>query len=223
MKKLLLTIAILTFVITAKSQSTQFGVSVFYYQANYTKGTYANGEKNQVPFVGAVYVSPGLFLEKKINKVVSARLELNIMGKSANRTGLVSTNDGTFSVNYNYKLNYIQLPVLAKIAAAKNFNLYIGPGFGYILSRKLSSSVSTVSFSGGSEARQDVSYSKEEVKKGINEFDLSGHVGLGFDIKKFEIYTAYEQSFVSSFKDPEKQFSKTPKFYTVKLGVSYRF
>ncbi|MDB5121184.1 MAG: hypothetical protein JWN56_2402 [Sphingobacteriales bacterium] len=94
MKKLLLTFAILTFVITAKSQSVQFGVSIFYYGANYTKGTYFNGEKNQLPFVGSVYVSPGLFLEKKINNVVSARLELNIMGKSANRSGLVSETMG---------------------------------------------------------------------------------------------------------------------------------
>ncbi|MDB5121183.1 MAG: hypothetical protein JWN56_2401 [Sphingobacteriales bacterium] len=115
------------------------------------------------------------------------------------------------------------MPVLAKIAAAKNFNLYIGPGIGYILSRKVNSSVSSVGFSSDSEIKQDVSHTKEEVKKGINEFDISGHVGVGFDIKKFEIYTAYEQSFISSFKDPEKQFSKTPKFYTVKLGVSYRF
>ncbi|MDB5013548.1 MAG: hypothetical protein JWQ25_1750 [Daejeonella sp.] len=149
------------------------------------------------------------------------------MGKSATRSGFASASDGqsseAFLVTNSYHLNYFQLPLLVKIKAVKKLNFYAGPSVGYILSRKVDRSVTSINASNGFETKQNVDFKKEEVKRSINDLDISGHVGVGFGIKKFELFTSYERSFISAFKDPEKQFSNLPMFNTIKFGVSYRF
>jgi hypothetical protein len=72
-----------------------------------------------------------------------------------------------------YKLGYIQVPILAKIYLFKNFSFELGPSFNFLTSDK---QISTHTDSSGNYSRSDSSGFAEN-------FEFSGVVGISYKLK----------------------------------------
>jgi hypothetical protein len=76
----------------------------------------------------------GLSFEALISSTFSAQLEVNY---SQQGTGVIADDGGTAG---SYNLNYITIPLLAKLHANKNLSFYGGPQIGLLTSAKVKSS-----------------------------------------------------------------------------------
>lgn len=100
-----------------------------------------------------------------------------------------------------YELNYIQVPVLAKIYLFKNFSLEIGPSFNFLINDKEIL---------GSNTRTDVGKS----------FEFSGVLGLSYKIKG-GIFGSLR--YVSGFTDALNRDYYDAKNVGFQLGVGFMF
>ncbi|HEY9168136.1 MAG TPA: porin family protein [Lutibacter sp.] len=100
-----------------------------------------------------------------------------------------------------YKLDYIQIPVLAKIYVVKNFSLEIGPSFNFLVNDELIYN----------------SWTSTDIGKS---FEFSGIVGLSYKIKNgFFANARYFHGFTNAL---DSNFSE-PKNYGFSTGFGYLF
>jgi len=100
-----------------------------------------------------------------------------------------------------YTLDYIKIPVLAKIYLIKNFSLEIGPSFNFLTNDELKYN----------------SITKNDLAKN---FEFGGVIGLSYKIKsKFFVNANY----FNGFSDVSKSDFKEPKNYGFSIGIGYLF
>lgn len=103
------------------------------------------------------------------------------------------------------KLDYIQIPVLAKIYLADGFNLQIGPQVGFRMSENFELD------SGDSEVDGDL-----EIEDNDIDFSLAGGLGYKFD-NGFFIQARYNYALTEAFPDSDAKNS------VIQAGVGYLF
>ena len=100
-----------------------------------------------------------------------------------------------------YKLDYIQVPVLAKIYFIENFSLEIGPSFNFSVNDKMI-------------------YNSWRSTGTGKSFELSGIVGLSYKIKHRLFANArYFHGLTNALKDDYME----PKNYGFSIGIGYLF
>jgi len=111
-----------------------------------------------------------------------------------------------------YKLGYIQVPILAKIYFFKNFSFELGPSFNFLTSDK---KISTHTDSSGNYSRSDSSGFAEN-------FEFSGVVGVSYKLKAGIFGSArYVNGFTAAIdRDPYFEDVKNTGF---QLGVGFMF
>lgn len=86
------------------------------------------------PLKKKIDLTGGLSFEALVSSTFSAQLEVNY---SQQGTGIIDAEGSTAGT---YNLNYITIPVLAKLHANKNLSFYGGPQIGLLTSAKVKSS-----------------------------------------------------------------------------------
>jgi len=85
------------------------------------------------------------------------------------------------SGKYRYNLDYIEMPVLAVINVARNFNLHVGPYAGFLTSAKVKKVDADGNVNGVTELNKD----------NFNSIDYGAVAGLGFDVENVTIGARY--------------------------------
>jgi hypothetical protein len=100
-----------------------------------------------------------------------------------------------------HQLDYIKIPVLAKLYFAKNFSLEIGPSFNFLVNDKLT-------------------YLSSIQSDLAEKFELGGVVGFSYKVKSnFVVNANYLNGFSNVLKSP----FENPKSYGFSVGVGYLF
>lgn len=142
MKKLLLTFVLITGVILiSNAQGVDFGLKAGLNMAK------LDGDVAQADLKAGLHA--GLFVNLKLSDKFAVSPEV------------LFSQQGAKSGGFSYNLNYVNVPILAKIGFAKVLNLHLGPQFGFLMSAKL----------------EDV-----DIKENYKSLDLSAVAGLGLDL-----------------------------------------
>ncbi|MBN4057948.1 PorT family protein [Olleya sp. AH-315-K02] len=148
MKKLLLIIAVFALVFNANAQETKFGV-----KAGVNFATIAGDETNDVKSKTAFHV--GAVVEIPISDSFSVQPELIYSSQGA------KGDDNNSDVEL--KLDYINLPIMAKFYVSEGFSLEAGPQVGFLMSSKI-----------------EESGESEDLKNETSGIDFGLNLGLGF-------------------------------------------
>jgi len=110
------------------------------------------------------------------------------------------------------KLNYINLPIMAKYYVTEGLSLEIGPQFGFLLSAKAKSE-----FDGESE--------EEDIKDELNNFDFGINFGAGYKLENGLSFTArYNYGFSNlADSDSEDLYDTNINNGVIQLSVGFNF
>jgi opacity protein-like surface antigen len=173
------------------------------------------------PLIG---VHLGGFAEIAINEKFAIQPELLFSTQGAKTEYSESDVDfGSYSEESTTKLNYLNVPVLAKYYVAEKFALLAGPQFGFLLSAKEDYSV-TETFEGVTD-----SYSESyDAKDFYNSFALSFNIGASYSFTdKIFVDARYNLGLSSIAKDFTDEFgdsySANIKNNVIQFSVGYKF
>ncbi len=110
----------------------------------------------------------GGFAEIKITDKFSVQPEVLYSAQGGKEKGDIENNGNVFSAEVDYKLAYINVPVMAKYYVADKFNLEAGPQIGFLVSAK-----GKMSALGRSE--------EVDMKDAYKSIDLGLNLGAGYD------------------------------------------
>jgi hypothetical protein len=165
MKKNLITIClILVASIATQAQIVKFGIKAGINYANQT-GTDITLNSTNYKSEAITNYHFGLVAEVPIGEFFSIQPELlySSVGANYKQSGIILDYAGTSSIitEFNNKLGYITIPVLAKINLSKTFSLDLGPQASFLLSKKNDVSINdTKSFDFGAAAGLGIKITK---------------------------------------------------------------
>jgi len=190
MKKIVLLTAALFISVVAFSQ-VSFGL-----KGGLNYATLTNDEESN--FKPSVY--GGAFMEYRLGFIASISPELYY-----SRQGASAKEDG---IEAQFRLNYVNLPVLVKLYLADGLSLDLGPQLGYLLDAKLWGKEDGVSATVDAKEFLD-----------MNKIDVGFAAGLTYNIGKFFLQGRYNIGFIDVVKDDVDH----SKNNVIQLGVGIRF
>lgn len=172
--------------------------------------------RSDVTFGGTLRLDLGPFL--------SIQPEIQYVPTGGKGTLLVDNGGTPTSVDGALKMNYLELPVLAKFrlpgSPSMVPNLYLGPTAALSLASKLEADLSSVGGSANSEA---------DLKDQMESLLLGGAVGGGFDLKMGKGLLTLDARYSKSFSDMFKAVSSgtlsgaDPRTNSVTVTAGYSF
>lgn len=120
---------------------------------------------------GKIGVHAGGFAEFKISDKFFIQPELLFSTQGAKENGLLEQEGDFYAVEMNYKLAYINVPVMAKYYVTKKFNLEAGPQIGFLVNAKAKATILGIS------QENDVTSDFKTINIGVN-------FGAGYDISE---------------------------------------
>ena len=140
------------------------------------------GEKNELTSFHL-----GLFMEIPISERFSFQPEVLYSGQGYNMT-----DNNAFIGEVDYKLDYIQVPLMAKVYIIKGFYAEAGPQFGFKVKEE-------IDFKSGSDDNDIIINSEDSQIKG---FDTSLALGTGYKFDNgLSLSARYTHGLTSIFKD----------------------
>jgi len=114
--------------------------------------------------------------------------------------------------DFTIKLNYINLPIMAKYYVTEGLSLEVGPQFGLLLSAKAKSE-----FDGESE--------EEDIKDDLNDFDFGINFGAGYKLENGLSFTARYNYGFSNLADSGSEDIGDTNFNNgvIQLSVGFNF
>ncbi len=189
----------------AVKNTPSFGIKGGANFSNIIKTDNSNFKTNYVTGFNA-----GIFISIPVVDRLSFQPELMFSQK-----GYQSNNRGVLgNSTLTQTTNWIEVPILAKIEAAKGFNLYVGPQVSFLTK-------TTNKYEGtfGSSEQTTIENDADKFKKSI----LGGILGVGFDItSKVSLNGRYALDFQ---KNNENGTSETPAFKNQvwQAGLAFKF
>jgi hypothetical protein len=130
MKRIIYSVLFITTIVTAtNAQSFRIGVSPGIDAARMNISGAGGG-----PLVYRTELAGGLFGEAVISPVFSVQLEANYSPQGA---GVINADGSTAG---SYQLDYVTIPLLAKLYGTRNLSFFAGPQLGILLDAKTKSS-----------------------------------------------------------------------------------
>ncbi|HEY0053790.1 MAG TPA: porin family protein [Pedobacter sp.] len=163
------------------------------YKTDFKPGLHA-GLTLDVPIVDRLVFAPELMYSQKGYKIEG-------------RTLLGSDND------YTVTTNFIEIPILLKVNAAKGFNIHLGPQVSFLTS-------TTTKFETGS---NEYKTTVEEENEGLKKSLIGGVIGAGFNVgNKATLIARYA---LDLQKNNGNGNSETPEYrnQVIQLGLGLRF
>jgi hypothetical protein len=188
MKKIVV-VFILAFITTGVSaQGVDFGIKA---GVNYANISDAKLGATELDFTGRTGVVVGAFVGAKLNDRFGIQADLLYSQQGAEFDG------GDFD------LDYVNVPVVAKIFFFKGLHFQVGPQFGVVVNDETQSVLG--------EVINDIA---------IQEFDVSGVVGLGYDVP---LGLRLEARYNFGFSDVTDVEGSSGKNSVVTLSLGYSF
>ena len=190
-KILLISLAILTLSTVKSQEKIQFGIKGGVNFTNMTSDILIEKEYKLGFHIGALAEIP--FGDK-------FSLQPEILYSTYGSKGKVIMIGGS-PKSTEYKLDYIQIPMLAKIYLFKSFSLEIGPSFNFLVNDKKISELHTITDIG-------------------KKFEFSGILGISYKLKCGFLGNF---RYTNSFSDALDQIFSETKNYGFLLGIGYLF
>ena len=172
--KLLAAIAFTGFTFTSikaqHSDETQFGIKG---GVNFSNIYDTEVDDNNV----LTSFNAGVYASFPVGDILSIQPEILYSRKG----GELNYDNAITSGTAQFKLNYIEVPVLFKVNVTDNLNIHVGPYFAYLIDAAVSNDAS------GDAIDFEDSYDNDD----FNKFDVGISAGLGFDFNSFGIGARY--------------------------------
>ena len=189
MRKMILLAAVLAVSASAAFSQASFGVKGGLNLSNVTN----SDADMKMGYYG------GLFGEYQVNDFFGVAGELLYSNQ-----GTKGKEEG---VDITINMNYLNIPVLAKLYIAEGLSLDVGPQFGLLMSAK-------------GKAKQNGSTSSGDLKDKFSGTDVSAAVGLTYNLGNILIQGRYNLGLTDTEKESG---SEKYKNAVIQLGVGYRF
>ncbi|CAC9974126.1 PorT family protein [Flavobacterium sp. WLB] len=200
MKKIMFTVTAVMAFAFSNAQEVKFGVKA---GVNLTTLT---GDIEEASSKVGFHV--GGFAEIKLSDKFSIQPEVLYSTQGAKEKGEFEFNGDVYDVEMNYKLAYINVPVLAKYYVAEKFSLEAGPQIGFLVSAKGKATVL-----GNSE--------EDDIKDGFESIDFGVDFGAGYDFtENLSVGLRYNLGLANLAKDAEDYKINNSVF---SLSVGYKF
>lgn len=189
----------------AQSDDTtiQFGVKGGVNLANFTG--------DDVDMESMTSFNLGLFMEIPISERFSFQPEVLYSGQGSTIVKRDQDNFLDFGDNVEYKLNYIQVPLMAKLYIVKGLYAEAGPQFGFKVNEEIDYKPAE---SGGN----------EEVDLGVKNFDTNVALGAGYKFNNgFSVSARYTHGLTNIFKDNTVFENVDAKNSVWQFGVGFSF
>lgn len=133
MKKVIILIILTILFFNVKAQ-TSFGVHT---GLNYSTFTKVKELTDKPPYLCGLHL--GLFMNQRINNLIDIQPEINFAQKGYKwNVRYMNALDGpTQYIKFNFRYNFIEIPVLFKFFIGQNFNIFAGPQLDLCLNRKM--------------------------------------------------------------------------------------
>jgi len=128
----------------------------------------------------------GLFATFPVGDILSIQPEILYSRKGAKLT----YDDGLAVDETEFKLNYIEVPVLFKVNITENLNVHAGPYFAYLIDAQVKNN--------GNVESEDT-YDNDD----FNKFDVGIAGGIGLEFSALEIGARYNYGFTTIGKERE--------------------
>lgn len=146
----------------------------------------------------------GAVAEIKFNDKFSVQPELVYSAQGVKQEFSETFMNVTMSYKNTIKVDYINIPILAKYYIVDGFSVEAGPQFGFLVK---------------GESKSDEG--KEDIKKNLKSFDFGIGAGLAYDLENgFFVNARY--NFGLSDVDKEKE-GKSKNNGVIQVGVGYKF
>ena len=179
----------------------------------------------------------GVFVEYRFNDVFGISPEIMYSRQGMKLEYIISEEESSsgyvekleLKVESKGVLDYLNIPILAKIYATKALSIDVGPQFGFLLSAKGKRTMSgrySETFPDGESFSNTVNIKDEfDIKNVVNTFDLGLGIGATYNIGKFMIQGRYNLGITDTSKfEGEKPPDHKPQRNNVfQIGVGYRF
>lgn len=205
MKKNILTFALITIGFCANAQQEiKFGP-----KAGVNFSTISNTPKSKM--LTGFYV--GAVSEIKFSENFSLQPELVYSSQGA-KNEYTETNLGITSHHKNHdKIEYINIPILAKYYIYEDLSIELGPQFGFLVKAENKDEISI---------NNNTTKENTDFKNEINSFDFSIGVGLAYDLANgFFINARYNFGLTGIGKS--NQYYKDSKNGVTQIGIGYKF
>ncbi len=185
MKKGLLVFAFLTFAVAVQAQ---IGIRAGIGSSNFSNGDVQRGFNSLIrPHIGVYY---GM----KATEKITVEPGLFFSGKG------MSTTSNITNKKFEESLSYLDIPVLARYAVNKDFNVFLGPQVGFLLAR---------------------TYTEESVKitdtAPVGGYEIGGVFGLGYQLTSgINLQASYDFGIT-----PFKYFQADVNNTVYKLSIGY--
>jgi len=220
MKKLIIGIVLLVvFAATVSAQETSFGVKG---GMNLAKISNVEEEGWSIDSKIRPMLYVGAFVEHKFNDRfgLSPEFVYSGQGVKTEETEREYWGEGYTKYENKFILNYLNIPVLAKIYVVDSLSIDVGPQFGFLVTAKLKDKLTDASSDGST-----IYEGEEDIKDDFNTFDMALGVGATYNIGKFMIQGRYNLGLTDIINyDGEKPSGyKASKNNVFQIGVGYRF
>ncbi|MDY0090170.1 MAG: porin family protein [Flavobacteriaceae bacterium] len=207
MKKIILSILAVVAFGTANAQDIKFGAKAGLNISNLTGDT--EDTKSKIGFhLGGV-------IEIKITDKFSVQPELLFSTQGAKYEESESFGGESYKYETTMKLNYLNIPIMAKYYVAENFSILAGPQVGFLMSAKADWE-ETYSFGGTTESDSG----EEDVKDFYKGIDFGLNLGLGYDFTENIFVEARYNLGLSNIADVDNYKEKNSVF---QISLGYRF
>jgi hypothetical protein len=192
---------------------------------------YANTDMDKGFMVGA---DIAIFSKINVTDIFSVQPEFHWVQKGVKST--MTTTDN-MDVKMTYRINYLELPVLARfdieVGESVSFNIYAGPSVGYALNRKFIGENARLlgtedPFEKG-DVNEDIEWVTEYGNDGVkdNRFDISavGGIGLAFEteVGNFVVDARYSQDLNNAVKYENTPDPEPDKYYNSGISITVGF
>ncbi|HSD13018.1 MAG TPA: porin family protein [Flavobacterium sp.] len=161
----------------------------------------------------------GGFMEYKLNEKFAIQPELLFSMQGAKSEYSSADADGVFAVESTAKLNYLNLPIMAKYYVAKGFSVEAGPQIGFLLSAKQKTDVTGTDFFTGETFSESTD---TDVKEWTNSIDFGFNLGAGYDFTD-NISAGVRYNFGLSNVDDYPDSTDTVKNGVLSVSAAYKF
>ena len=160
------------------------------------------GDLPQVNTESRINWVAGVFVKVNLGNFFAFQPEVLYVRKGAK---LAAT--GLFTESITYNLNYIDIPLLARVQMSRGSGLYFlaGPSIGL-----------NVTANAENEAGDT-----EDVKDGINTSDMGLVIGAGFDLAHILLEGRYTQGLSNIFKDAPAEVSVKNRAVSLLFGIRF--
>ncbi len=223
MKKLLLLLVAIMVGTTIYAQSIQFGakagLNIAGYHGEDAKGglplySYHAGVVAKIMITEKFSVQPELLYSQSGSKIVDRK------GIALVDLGNGTVVHATTVSNGDTKVNYLNLPIMLKYNLYSGFNLEFGPQFGYLLSKKTSTT-------------SDITYDGNTLKSGVkNEdtktddltrLDIGINVGLSYQLEYGLFLSARYNYGLNNYYKNTNQYNDDLKNQMIQFSLGYMF